>query len=155
MAARPELILLRVLARLVLVDKCEIRSHSSLSRLSHLHRSHQVIVATDIAESSLTIADVDLVIDCGTRKAIIAHDSIAGVQLVSRWISRTAADQRAGRAGRVRPGRAYRLYPVELYEKLMVQHEPAQLQVGLGLDVGEASLPPVPGRAARETDGAA
>ena len=68
------------------------------------------VVATNVAETSLTIPDVRYVIDTGKEKARL-HDPVTGVsQFVVRWTSQASANQRAGRAGRVGPGHAYRLY---------------------------------------------
>jgi len=70
----------------------------------------KVIVATNVAETSLTIDGVSTVIDSGLAR-IVRYDSQRGID---RWelarISRAAADQRAGRAGRTGPGRCIRLW---------------------------------------------
>ena len=80
----------------------------------------KVVVATNAAESSLTLPDVDVVIDCGQHKVLSHGDGIGGAPggptLMRRWISRASAEQRAGRTGRVRPGVVYRLYPREWIE---------------------------------------
>ncbi|MCG6896942.1 MAG: ATP-dependent helicase HrpB [Thiocapsa sp.] len=73
--------------------------------------SHRrVLVATDIAETSLTIPAIRVVIDSGlTRKP--RFDPASGLtRLVTGTISRASADQRAGRAGRLGPGICYRLW---------------------------------------------
>ena len=64
----------------------------------------KVVVATNIAETSLTIEGVVAVVDCGLEKQRV-RDTLSVVAC-----SRAAADQRAGRAGRVRAGRGFRLY---------------------------------------------
>lgn len=70
----------------------------------------KVILSTNVAETSLTIPGVSIVIDSGlARVASYSHGS--GVpRLVTRPISRASAIQRAGRAGRTGPGRCLRLY---------------------------------------------
>jgi ATP-dependent helicase HrpB len=70
----------------------------------------KVIVSTNIAETSLTVEGVTAVVDSGLVKQLeVSHD--AGIdRLVERRISLASATQRAGRAGRVRPGRAVRLW---------------------------------------------
>lgn len=72
----------------------------------------RVIVATNIAETGLTIPDVTAVIDSGLHR-VAAHDAARGINTlyVSR-ISRANAAQRSGRAGRVAPGRSVRLWTV-------------------------------------------
>ena len=70
----------------------------------------KVVVATNVAETSLTIDGVRLVIDCGLAK-IARYDPYRGINtLLTEKISRAAADQRAGRAGRTAPGRCLRLW---------------------------------------------
>jgi pre-mRNA-splicing factor ATP-dependent RNA helicase DHX16 len=64
----------------------------------------KVVVATNIAETSLTIEGIVAVVDCGLEKQRV-RDTLSVVAC-----SRAAADQRAGRAGRVRAGRCFRLY---------------------------------------------
>ena len=70
----------------------------------------KVILATSIAETSLTIDGVRIVIDSGLSRRP-SHDVAAGVtRLVTQRVSQAAATQRAGRAGRQAPGVAYRLW---------------------------------------------
>lgn len=73
-------------------------------------RARRVLVSTDIAETSLTIPGIGVVIDSGlTRKP--RFDPGSGLtRLVTEPISRASADQRAGRAGRLGPGFCYRLW---------------------------------------------
>ncbi|KAJ3604755.1 hypothetical protein NHX12_029494 [Muraenolepis orangiensis] len=68
------------------------------------------VVATNVAETSLTIPGVKYVVDCGRVKKR-HYDRVTGVSsfLVS-WTSQASANQRAGRAGRTEPGHCYRLY---------------------------------------------
>lgn len=70
----------------------------------------KIIIATSIAESSITIEDVVYVIDCGKTK-FGKFDIKNNIQtLESEWISLANAKQRRGRAGRVKPGYCYHLY---------------------------------------------
>jgi ATP-dependent helicase HrpB len=70
----------------------------------------KIIVSTNVAETSLTIPGVRTVIDTGLARAS-AFDPRRGINtLLIRKISRAAADQRAGRAGRTAPGRCLRLW---------------------------------------------
>ncbi len=70
----------------------------------------KVVVSTNVAETSLTIDGVTLVIDSGLAK-IAKYDPHRGINtLITEKISRASADQRAGRAGRTAPGRCLRLW---------------------------------------------
>ncbi|KAF8937177.1 ATPdependent RNA helicase [Dissophora ornata] len=72
--------------------------------------TRKVVVATNIAEASITIPDITFVIDSGFAK-IRAYNSSAGMDvLIMTTVSQASAEQRAGRAGRHRNGKAYRLY---------------------------------------------
>jgi len=78
----------------------------------------KVVVATNVAETSLTIDGVRLVIDSGLAR-IPRYDPQRGINtLLIEKISRASADQRAGRAGRTAPGRCVRLWAaVEHHER--------------------------------------
>ena len=70
----------------------------------------KIVVSTNVAETSLTIDGVTLVIDSGLAK-IAKYDPNRGINtLITEKISRASADQRAGRAGRTAPGRCLRLW---------------------------------------------
>lgn len=70
----------------------------------------KVVVATNVAETSITIDGVRLVIDSGLAR-VLRHDPRRGINtLLIEKISRASADQRAGRAGRTGPGRCIRLW---------------------------------------------
>ena len=70
----------------------------------------KVILATNVAETSLTVPGVTMVIDSGLAK-IAAFDADTGLdRLEMKRISKASATQRAGRAGRLGPGRAFRLW---------------------------------------------
>lgn len=70
----------------------------------------RVVLSTDIAESSLTVEGVRVVVDAGEAR-VPRFDQRTGMsRLVTVTTSRASADQRAGRAGRVEPGVAYRLW---------------------------------------------
>ncbi len=73
----------------------------------------KIILATNVAESSITIPDVSGVIDSGVAR-VASHSPWSGLPTLQiTRISQASANQRAGRAGRTRPGRAIRLYPLE------------------------------------------
>ncbi|XP_073675155.1 probable ATP-dependent RNA helicase DHX37 [Garra rufa] len=68
------------------------------------------VVATNVAETSLTIPGIKYVVDCGRVKKRF-YDRVTGVSSFKvNWISQASANQRAGRAGRTEPGHCYRLY---------------------------------------------
>ncbi|EPT05932.1 hypothetical protein FOMPIDRAFT_1026812 [Fomitopsis schrenkii] len=73
-------------------------------------RGWKVVVSTNVAETSITIDDVIYVIDSGKVKET-HYDSQRGLtSLEEQWVTRAAAKQRRGRAGRTRPGVCYKLY---------------------------------------------
>ncbi|GJJ13213.1 hypothetical protein Clacol_007464 [Clathrus columnatus] len=76
----------------------------------------KIIISTNVAETSITIDDVVYVIDTGKVKEI-SYDIDSGLsQLAERWISKAAARQRRGRAGRTQPGECYKLYTRQQHE---------------------------------------
>jgi len=70
----------------------------------------KVVLATSIAETSLTIEGIRIVVDSGYRRAPAYEPSTGLTTLDTRRVSRAAADQRRGRAGRTEPGVCYRLW---------------------------------------------
>ncbi|KAL3422405.1 ATP-dependent RNA helicase DHR1 [Phlyctema vagabunda] len=79
--------------------------------------SRLVILATNVAETSLTIPGIRYVFDGGRSKER-KYDDVTGVQSFEiGWISKASASQRAGRAGRTAPGHCYRLYSSAVYER--------------------------------------
>lgn len=70
----------------------------------------RVVLATDIAETSLTVAGVSVVVDSGLARAPRFDAGTGMTRLTTITISRDSADQRAGRAGRTGPGTCYRLW---------------------------------------------
>ncbi len=70
----------------------------------------RVVLSTDIAESSLTVEGIRVVIDSGLARKPRFDARTGMTRLRTVGISRASADQRAGRAGRVEPGVAYRLW---------------------------------------------
>ncbi|XP_048253674.1 probable ATP-dependent RNA helicase DHX35 [Haliotis rufescens] len=78
----------------------------------------KIVVATNIAETSITINGIVYIVDCGFVK-IKAYNPTSGIEsLVIVPVSQASANQRAGRAGRVRAGKAYRLYTETAYDGL-------------------------------------
>lgn len=80
--------------------------------------TRKVIVSTNIAEASVTIDGIVYVIDCGFAK-LRAYNPNTGIEtLTAVPISKASATQRAGRAGRTKPGKCFRLYTEKSYEQL-------------------------------------
>ena len=78
----------------------------------------KVIIATNIAETSVTIEGVKFVVDAGLAK-IKYFDVSSGIDaLVTCPIAQSSANQRAGRAGRMQPGKCYRLMTEKTFSKL-------------------------------------
>ncbi|KAI0884418.1 P-loop containing nucleoside triphosphate hydrolase protein [Annulohypoxylon maeteangense] len=79
--------------------------------------SRAIILATNIAETSLTIPGIRYVFDSGRSKER-KYNRDTGVQSYEiSWISKASANQRAGRAGRTGPGHCYRLYSSAVFER--------------------------------------
>ncbi len=70
----------------------------------------KVVLATDIAETSLTVEGVRIVVDSGRAKSPRFDPRTGMTRLLTHSISKASADQRSGRAGRTEPGVAYRLW---------------------------------------------
>jgi ATP-dependent helicase HrpB len=91
----------------------------------------KVILSTNVAESSITIDGVETVIDSGLAR-LAGHSSWSGLPtLETGRISRASAIQRAGRAGRTRPGRCLRLYTAADFNARPEQETPEILRVDL------------------------
>ncbi|KAF8108374.1 hypothetical protein N665_0109s0002 [Sinapis alba] len=91
----------------------------------------KIVLATNIAETSITINDVAFVIDCGKAKET-SYDALNNTPcLLPSWISKVSAQQRRGRAGRVRPGQCYHLYPKCVYDAFSEYQLPEILRTPL------------------------
>ncbi len=86
----------------------------------------RVVLATNIAETSLTIEGVRVVIDCGLERRSRFDPGTGMSRLETVRISRAAADQRRGRAGRLGPGVCYRLW-THAAERALAPHSPAEI----------------------------
>ncbi|KAE9344631.1 ATP-dependent RNA helicase [Phytophthora fragariae] len=101
--------------------------HSSLSAQEQQRIFRQrpgvirVIAATNIAETSLTIDDVKVVIDTGRVKQM-SHDAQRRTNVLEEiWVARANAKQRAGRAGRTSGGSCFRLFPQSVFRSVMLE----------------------------------
>jgi ATP-dependent helicase HrpB len=91
----------------------------------------KVVIATDIAESSLTIEGVNAVIDAGLARVADYDPDGVGATLLTRRASRASVDQRRGRAGRLGPGVCYRLWDEEGTRGLPAEPVPEILAANL------------------------
>lgn len=94
-------------------------------------RTRKIILATNIAETSVTVSGVRFVIDCGKAKIKQFRSQIGLDSLLVKPISKSAATQRKGRAGREAPGQCYRLYTEKDYLSLKPSNTPEILRCDL------------------------
>lgn len=99
-------------------------------------RTRKIILATNIAETSVTVSGVRFVVDCGKAKIKQFRSRIGLDSLLVKPISKSAATQRKGRAGREAPGQCYRLYT----EKDYISLEPTNTPEILRCDLAQAIL---------------
>ncbi|KAK7348858.1 hypothetical protein VNO80_23591 [Phaseolus coccineus] len=91
----------------------------------------KIVLATNIAETSITINDIVFVIDCGKAKES-SYDALNNTRcLLPTWISKVSVQQRKGRAGRVQPGECYHLYPRCVYDSFTEHQLPEILRMPL------------------------
>lgn len=91
----------------------------------------KIVIATNIAETSITIPDVTIVIDTGKMKEIHYNSRTKMSSLLLKNISKANAKQREGRAGRVAPGICFRLLSKELMDSLPSHGQPEMLRMPL------------------------
>lgn len=95
------------------------------------HKIRKIVLATNLAETSITINDIVFVLDCGKAKET-SYDALNNTPcLTPTWISKASARQRRGRAGRVQPGECYHLYPKVVFEAFAEYQEPELLRTPL------------------------
>ncbi|XP_023743876.1 probable pre-mRNA-splicing factor ATP-dependent RNA helicase DEAH9 [Lactuca sativa] len=88
----------------------------------------KVVISTNIAETSLTLEGIVYVVDSGFSKQRFYNPITDIENLVVAPISKASARQRAGRAGRVRPGKCYRLYMEDYFVNEMSSHGIPEMQ---------------------------
>lgn len=91
----------------------------------------KVVLATNIAETSLTIEGIRLVVDSGLERTVRFDPHTGLTRLVTQRISQASMTQRAGRAGRLEPGICLHLISAEQAERAMVQTSPEILNCDL------------------------
>ncbi|KAK7115641.1 3'-5' RNA helicase YTHDC2-like [Littorina saxatilis] len=120
------------------LDRCKVFVlHSAMQSadqkkvFSNYPRFRKVILATNIAETSITINDVVYVIDCGKvkEKTFCALTQVSSLK--SNWISKASALQRKGRAGRCRTGVCYHLFSRARYACMQDYQQPEILRLQL------------------------
>jgi ATP-dependent helicase HrpB len=105
----------------------------------------KVVLATNIAETSLTIDGVRVVVDAGLARVPRFDPGSGMTRLDTQRISRASATQRAGRAGRLEPGVCYRLWSEAQHEQLAAYGSPEILQAdlaGLALQLARWGVEP-------------
>ena len=104
----------------------------------------RVVLSTDIAETSLTVEGVHIVIDAGLARTPRLDPRTGLTEIVTITSSRASAEQRSGRAGRVRPGVAYRLWS-RIEDATRLAHLPAEITqtdlTGLALEIAAWGTP--------------
>lgn len=94
-------------------------------------KTRKIIISTNIAETSVTVSGVRFVIDCGKAKIKHFRTKIGLESLLVKPISKSAAIQRKGRAGREAPGKCYRLYMEQDYNIMQQSNTPEILRCDL------------------------
>lgn len=95
------------------------------------HGKRKIVLATSIAETSLTIEGIKIVVDSGFGRTSRFDPKSGLSRLETVQISKDSADQRAGRAGRLSPGTCYRMWSKATNEKLAEHRTPEILEVDL------------------------
>jgi len=91
----------------------------------------KIVLATSIAETSLTIQSIRVVVDSGLLRTPRFDPRSGLTRLVTVPVSRASADQRRGRAGRTAPGLCLRLWSQQMHPTLAVAHRPEILEADL------------------------
>lgn len=116
------------------------KQHQQEALMPNKEGKRKVVLATNIAETSLTIEGIEVVVDCGIEKKAIFDLRRGITHLTSQKISQASATQRAGRAGRLMAGTCYRLWSQELHGRLAQQSTPEILQSDISDLVLEAAI---------------
>ena len=83
----------------------------------------KVVVATNIAETSITIDEITHVVDTGRVKEMRYNAETRMAHLCETWCSRASSKQRRGRAGRTKEGVCYKLFSRQLHEQVMQPYQ--------------------------------
>lgn len=105
-----------------------------------LQGTRKVVLTTNVAETSLTIEGIRIVVDSGKRRAASFNLKTGVTELTTQNISRSSAVQRAGRAGRIEPGVVYRLGSKQTFERRNSHDNPEILTSDISQLMLEAKL---------------
>ncbi|MBU0673429.1 MAG: ATP-dependent helicase HrpB [Proteobacteria bacterium] len=94
-------------------------------------RQRRIVLATSIAETSLTIEGITTVVDAGYRRSPRFDPNCGMTRLITERVSQAGAKQRAGRAGRLGPGICYRLWAEAFHQTLPPHNRPEILEADL------------------------
>ena len=89
--------------------------------------SRLIVVATNVAETSITIPNIRYVVDTGRQKIKTCNVSTGVSKFEVAWVSQAQAEQRKGRAGRTGPGHCYRLYSANFFDQHMLPFSPPEI----------------------------
>jgi len=117
----PELLIMPIYAALPAEQQAQIFQPTPKN-------ARKVVLATNIAETSLTIDGITFVVDPGFCKQTFynPHTGMESLQVVP--VSKASADQRKGRAGRVAPGKCFRLYTAQAYQNELEDNTVPEIQ---------------------------
>jgi len=113
----PELVVYPLYSSLTPAQQKKIFDRAPGPRVEGGPPGRKVVISTNIAETSLTIDGIVFVVDPGFSKQKVYNPRIRVESLLVSPISRASARQRAGRAGRTRPGKCFRLYTEQSYHE--------------------------------------
>lgn len=113
----PELVVYPLYSSLTPAQQKKIFDRAPGPRVEGGPPGRKVVISTNIAETSLTIDGIVYVVDPGFSKQKVYNPRIRVESLLVSPISRASARQRAGRAGRTRPGKCFRLYTEQSYHE--------------------------------------
>ena len=108
--------------------------------MPHPKGKRKIVLATNIAETSLTIEGIQVVIDSGIEKKAIFQLNRGITHLQSQKISQASATQRAGRAGRLTAGTCYRLWSKEQQSRLAKQSTPEIMHSDMSSFILESAI---------------
>lgn len=114
-----------------------LNNHSPTPTGPHIHQRFglseagcsfsQVVLSTNIAESSVTIPDVVIVIDAGLQRGIFCDAKRKMRCLMLNWCAQASVKQRTGRTGRVAAGTIIHLFPRKFHDEKMLPFDDAEV----------------------------
>ncbi len=107
------------------------RKEQEMAILPSPEKRRKIVLATSIAETSLTIEGIRVVVDSGLQRTPRFDPRSGLTRLVTVPVSRASADQRRGRAGRTAPGLCFRLWSEQMHGTLAATHRPEILEADL------------------------